>query len=307
MNTIKTFLQEGHIPVNPVEIETAPCNPWSNMLPYTIKKEESKIPGLKYRYSVELDKQTAMSYISKVYNSKKYNWTIPHELNYHITNGKLYNDFDFEPPFNIRKWLIHNDIDPPFHKHNYSDGRGKKGLRQCFSIDDQEIIKLYMNNRMNLKNKINIVEIGVDSANYSDSDPNFQTTSTSIFHSLKRPNDIYLGVDIEDKSFLNNKEKNIYTIATPAEKTDVVNSYMDTIGLDKIDILFIDGFHSINQVYKEWEYTERLADKGVVIMHDTNAHPGPYFLLKSIDTDLYDVYKYFSDIVDFGVGVAVKK
>jgi cephalosporin hydroxylase len=119
---------------------------------------------------------------------------------------------------------------------------------------------------------------------------------------------IYIGIDINDKSNLNNLEKNIYTICSPSENIDFVFEQMKQIGINEIDILMIDGWHSINQVYIEWEnYTKILASNGIVVMHDTNAHPGPYFLVKSIDTKLYDVYKYLSDVVDWGISVAIKK
>jgi len=73
-------------------------------------------------------------------------------------------------------------------------------------------------------------------------------------------------------------------------------------------LIMIDGYHSLNQVYFEWEnYTPLLASDGIVVMHDTNSHPGPYFLMKSIDTNQYDVYKYFNDVVDWGIGVVVRK
>jgi hypothetical protein len=51
----------------------------------------------------------------------------------------------------------------------------------------------------------------------------------------------------------------------------------------------IDGHHSINQVYQEWEYVSRLSDDGVVVLHDTNSHSGPYFAVESIDDTLFDI------------------
>ena len=69
----------------------------------------------------------------------------------------------------------------------------------------------------------------------------------------------------------------------------------------------IDGWHSINMVYTEWLYTQLLSEKGIVVFHDTNGHPGPYCITKSIDPDVYDVYKYFTDIKDYGIAVALRK
>ena len=86
-----------------------------------------------------------------------------------------------------------------------------------------------------------------------------------------------------------------------------VEKKMADIGMKDIDILMIDGDHSINSVYKDWYYARHLANEGLVVMHDTNAHPGPVMLLKSIDKKVFDVYKYCNDIRDWGISVAVKK
>ena len=168
------------------------------------------------------------------------------------------------------------------------------------SEDNKKIILQYLQDVMSKKDKIVIVEIGVHR------NPTEQT-STGVFLKNKKDTDIYLGIDIEDKSFLNNDSKNIYTINCPSENTNAIFEHLKKLGVDNIDILMIDGWHSINQVYKEWEYTTLLSIGGVVIFHDTNGHPGPYFILKSIDTNDYDVYKYLTDVKDFGIGVAVRK
>jgi len=190
-----------------------------------------------------------------------------------------------------------NDTDYPWYHNNAGAGR----YNQEFSIDNQEVLQMYLFDLMKKKDKNVIVEIGVNRNGYSIS-------STSIIIDNKRDNDIYFGIDIEDKSSLNDDNKKIFTICSPSQDFDVIFSKFNELGINEIDMLIIDGYHSINQCYLEWEnYTKLLSCNGIVVMHDTNAHPGPYFLLKSINTDLYDVYKYFSDIVDWGIGVAVRK
>ncbi len=154
---------------------------------------------------------------------------------------------------------------------------------------------------MKKKDKLSIVEIGVNRNGY-------EVSSTSVFLDYKREHDIYVGIDIEDKSVLDNNNKNIFTIRSQSENIDFVFPKLKEFGIEEIDILLIDGHHSINEVYFEWEnYTKLLSSIGIVVMHDTNSHPGPYFLMNSIDTTQYDVYKYLSDVVDLGIGVAVRK
>lgn len=181
-------------------------------------------------------------------------------------------------------------------------GGGDFGQRE-FSNADQEILQRQMTQFLleTKKEKIVIVEIGVSRNAY-------ENTSTSIFLSCKRDQDIYIGIDIEDKSFLNNQEKNIHTIRSPSQNITHIYEKMTEIGVDSIDVFMIDGWHSINQCYIEWElYTQMLCPGGIVFMHDTNFHPGPYFLVESIDTNLYDVYKYLWDVQDWGLSVAIKR
>jgi cephalosporin hydroxylase len=101
---------------------------------------------------------------------------------------------------------------------------------------------------------------------------------------------IYLGVDLEDKSFLNNSDKGIHTIQTTSSNYELVVSRLKELGVEKLDFIFIDGYHSINQVLADWEYTKLLSDGGVVAFHDTTAHPGPYFFMESLDRNKWEVY-----------------
>lgn len=117
---------------------------------------------------------------------------------------------------------------------------------------------------------------------------------------------IYLGVDLEDKTFLNDAENNIFTLQENSFNRDSVREYMKQIGLEKISILFIDGWHSINAVINDWQYTEFLSENGIVFFHDTNYHPGPVVLLRYIDSSKYRIEKYFEGQDDYGVAVAYK-
>jgi hypothetical protein len=192
----------------------------------------------------------------------------------------------------------YNDNDFPWYHINASGGRD---YPQEFSLDNQEILKKYLDLYKTQRDQFVIVEIGVNRNEYNK-------TSTSIFLDNKRDTDIYIGIDIVDKSELNDNEKNIFTIQDYSQNINSIFAKFKELNVTKIDILMIDGHHSINQVYFEWEnYTKLLANNGIVICHDTNAHPGPYFLIKSIDTNQYDVYKYLSDVVDWGISVAIKK
>ncbi len=55
------------------------------------------------------------------------------------------------------------------------------------------------------------------------------------------------------------------------------------------DFVFIDGWHSINQILQDWEYTKLLAPGGVVGIHDTTGHPGPWFLINNLNPSRWQV------------------
>lgn len=133
-----------------------------------------------------------------------------------------------------------------------------------------------------------ILEIGVAR--------NAEKSSTVVFIDNKCPDATYLGVDIEDKSHLNDSSKHIYTMRIDSSQVELVMERLESItGKRSIDFLFIDGLHSINQVLLEWEYTKYLADGGVVGFHDTNKHPGPSRFVNALDRTKWDVSQYCNE------------
>ena len=139
------------------------------------------------------------------------------------------------------------------------------------------------------------VEIGVHR--------NGSNSSTHIIHSNMNDRGIYLGIDLEDKSYLN--KDNIYTLKCNSSNYDQVVSYMRSIGIEKIDLLFIDGWHSINQVLKDWEYVNLLSDNGVVVFHDVTAHPGPKTFIDNLDREKYIVKLHCPQ--DYGIAYCYAK
>lgn len=121
-----------------------------------------------------------------------------------------------------------------------------------------------------------------------------------------KPDDvIYLGVDLDDKTYLNNKDKKVYTIRENSFNQDSVRNYIKEIGMEKISLLFIDGWHSVNAVINDWLYSDLLSDNGIVVFHDTNYHPGPAIFLDAIDENLFKIETYFEG-ADYGMAVAYK-
>lgn len=175
-----------------------------------------------------------------------------------------------------------------------------KTERTDFTQYDRDKLKEYF---LKVKDCKAILEIGVENNPQS-------RTSTSVFLGNKKDSTFYFGVDIDDRAYLRNESKNIHTIQTRSENIDEVMAYLNSKGVTEIDFLFIDGWHSINQVIKEFEYTKWLSPKGIVGFHDINHHPGPkYFLEQVIDRSVWEVVECNGEdyMSDFGIGFAWRK
>jgi len=183
-------------------------------------------------------------------------------------------------------------------------------IRQHSELDDQDVPfqgryhhieftdankKMLKNSFLQVRDKCKaVLEIGVHRNN--------QDSSTHIFLQNKNPETKYIGVDIVDKSFLDNAEENVYTIKEDSSNYDQILSYLESVGVYEIDYLFIDGWHSINQVLRDWEFTRILSKDGIVGFHDTTRHPGPKFFIENLDKDKWDVSICCQE--DNGIGFA---
>ena len=144
-----------------------------------------------------------------------------------------------------------------------------------------------------------IMEIGVSR--------NGNGSFTNAILKNKPDNIPYLGVDVQNKSYLQDPKKNIYTIQAKSEEQLKIRKHMQYLNINKLSILFIDGWHSLNSVINDWRYTDLLSHYSVVFLHDTNGHPGPTIILESIDKDIFNIKKYFENDDDYGLSIAVKK
>lgn len=145
-----------------------------------------------------------------------------------------------------------------------------------------------------------ILEIGVH-RNGGDS-------STWCFLNYKNKDTYYFGIDIVDKSFLDDKENNIYTLQENSSYTEKIMKFVRSTGVEKFDFIFIDGKHSINQVLDDWKFTEYLAEGGIVGFHDTNCHPGPLLFVDNLNPDKYNVERCCETwLVDYGISFVSRK
>jgi hypothetical protein len=143
-----------------------------------------------------------------------------------------------------------------------------------------------------------ILEIGIGR--------NAEQSFAYVFFNSKKRDTTYIGMDIDDRSFLNDSDKNIYTIIADSSNYEQNVSKFKELGVEKFDFIFIDGWHSINQVLKDWEYTNLLTDGGIVGFHDTSCHPGPNAFINALDPEKWVVEKNMCPN-DWGIGFAWKK
>lgn len=156
--------------------------------------------------------------------------------------------------------------------------RGYDGRKEFSDCNRSNLEQYFMKVRDNCKA---ILEIGVCR--------NGDESSTHVFLKNKRDDCAYVGIDLEDKSFLNNAEKNVLTIKNTSSDIEGNMARLRALGIEKFDFIFIDGWHSINQCYLDWEYTEWLSAQGIVGFHDVSCHPGPYAFIRALSTDKWTV------------------
>lgn len=166
-----------------------------------------------------------------------------------------------------------------------------------FSPANQEVLKRAL---LELPNPRCIVEIGVQRNPLPES-------STGILLQYKPRDAVFIGVDIEDKSHLADAAAGVHVLKMDSADCGQVFALMDRLQRTEIDFLFIDGWHSVNQCVTDWKYVERLSPRGIVVMHDTNVHPGPVTVFDAIDEDLFDKKKYCTDGPDWGISVVKRR
>jgi hypothetical protein len=143
-----------------------------------------------------------------------------------------------------------------------------------------------------------IVEIGVDR--------NGSNSFTRVFLGQKPANCVYLGVDIEPKPHLHDPSRKSYFLQTNSHNRTAIVQQLQILGVSEIDCLMIDGWHSVNTAVNDWHLSSLVSSHGVVIMHDTNAHPGPVALYDAVDECQWNKIRLFVEN-DMGLALFSRK
>lgn len=116
----------------------------------------------------------------------------------------------------------------------------------------------------------------------------------------------YLGVDINPIPFTD-VSKNQFGIQTDSADYEIIMSFAESKNISNFDFIFIDGWHSVNQILKEWRFIEHLNPNGIVAIHDTNYHPGPKKLIENLNPDKFIIEKYCAGLDDYGIAFVRRK
>ena len=155
-----------------------------------------------------------------------------------------------------------------------------------------EIVRQMVNELGN--NLTAILEIGVNR--------NGERSMSRVLMDERPKGSFYLGVDLDDKSYLDNPNENTWTLRTNSHNQEEIRSFIANKGVKKLDLIFIDGWHSVNTCVNDWQYTDLLSENGMVILHDTNSHPGCVGLFEAVSDSLYHKVRYCTES-DFGIAV----
>lgn len=148
----------------------------------------------------------------------------------------------------------------------------------------------------------NILEIGVDAYN----NPEMGKSSTLILLEGKHPNSKYVGIDLDDKSYLVSQFENVYTIRNDSGNVEENIEKIKSFGIEDFDFIFIDGWHSINAILKDWQYTSLLRVGGTVAFHDVRFHPGPIALYDAIDEEIFTKHQLETPNLVWGLAFATR-
>lgn len=161
-----------------------------------------------------------------------------------------------------------------------------------------ESYELVKNELFNYKDCKAILEIGI-----------FQNIKgfSYLLSTEKQTNTIYVGLDIDEKRYLGQPIDNIFIIKSDSKDQEFVRQELRKLGVYKLSILFIDGFHSLNMVVNDFKYSDLVEPGGLIFLHDTNFHPGPNLLYRAVDENVFDKELYFDNNNDYGLAILRKK
>ena len=116
-------------------------------------------------------------------------------------------------------------------------------------------------------------------------------SSTYVFLNNKKQRTYYVGIDDEDRSYLNDTTKNIYTIKNSKNNVKDNMRICANLGITSFNFIFINACSNIDEIQALWKYTNWLAPVSFVGFHNTGVQPELIEFLDSINRDKWNVVK----------------
>jgi predicted O-methyltransferase YrrM len=127
-------------------------------------------------------------------------------------------------------------------------------------------------------------------------------SSTAAFLNNKNDGTTFITIDCEKRTQDKLGKPNAHFITAWSTSPEVKNH----LGDNKIDILFIDGDHSVKTVFEEYEfYLPYMKEDGIIVLHDTTMHPGSFLFMEAVDEKVYR--KEVLHTEDYGLGIVYLK
>jgi len=196
--------------------------------------------------------------------------------------------------------IVKRDLVKEIRFFDYRDDEDWPSYMYSLSVDDvvsdcnrRNMLKYFKS----LENCKSILEIGVN---------DYIGCLSRVLIDNKKDETKYIGVDINVVPF-KDETKNQFGIETDSANYEEIMSFANSKGVNTFDFIFIDGWHSINQVLKEWRFVEFLSPNGMIAMHDTNHHPGPKFFVDNLNPEKYIIEKQCTEDNDYGVTFITKR
>ena len=195
-----------------------------------------------------------------------------------------------------------------------SKERDKYYVRNNFSKGNSEVLRSVIKE---FKPR-NILEIGVNNSKSYDHSSTFNFME--YLKKDKSKKTLYLGVDINRQNIRQVISENtelfwpetcqrMFFHEGDSAEFDKISNIIENKLSSRLDLILIDGWHSVNQVLKEWRLLKYLNKRGVVILHDTNNHPGPFEVVAAADPNFFKEIRqpFKGKYEDWGLTVLVRK
>ena len=210
----------------------------------------------------------------------------------------LYDFLLYTPTLDTEQFPNAKDLDPPDTNDAFRILTNQMD-HQYPSVNMSPMNLFYIGNYFNTvkENAKLIVEIGVV--------PNLTVPNSSSYFLYEKPNDcVYLGIDICDRSYVEQIAPNAHFLQVDSKDTGRIVEEINKYG-GQIDFLFIDGLHTIEQVKYELALIPSVRKGGIIGFHDTMIHIGPNVWMKAFDPAKFTIHNY-SQFNDWGLGILEK-